>query len=403
MYENETYEAILERMLERALGARPGTDRREGSLLWLAHAPAAAELVNVYIALDAILKETFADTASRRYLILRAAERGIEPRAATCAKLELLVSPDTLSLPEGTRFSLGSKNYAVSGDLGGGRFEMTCETAGEAGNVVSGDVIPIEYIQGLESCAVSGVLIPGEDEEDTESLRRRYIDSLKRRAFGGNRADYIEKIGSMAGVGGVKVYRAWNAGLDVSSLRPPADAAGWIEEQSAPADVASWLSAVYEAAEGGLLTVGGTVRAVIIDSGFEKPSDALVLAVQQAVDPREYPGEGLGLAPMGHVVTVEGVGEAALSVGVSVQLSDGYLWDDVSGYAADAVRAYFSELASGWADAGAPITVRLSQIETRLLSIGGIVDVTGAFINGATENLTLGADVIPVLLELSRI
>ena len=75
MYEGITYELLLERMLKKALEINGKLDTREGSLIWLGQAPAAVELQNLYIALDTILNETFADTASRDYLILRAAER----------------------------------------------------------------------------------------------------------------------------------------------------------------------------------------------------------------------------------------------------------------------------------------------------------------------------------------
>ena len=75
MYENITYALLLNRMLEKALSINNNLDTREGSLVWLGNAPAAVELQNLYIQLDTVLNETFADTASRDYLILRAAER----------------------------------------------------------------------------------------------------------------------------------------------------------------------------------------------------------------------------------------------------------------------------------------------------------------------------------------
>lgn len=74
---------------------------------------------------------------------------------------------------------------------------------------------PIEFIKGLETCNVTSLLIPGENEEDTEAFRQRYFDSLNTQAFGGNRMDYIQKVSAIPGVGGVKVYRAWN-----SDVRP---------------------------------------------------------------------------------------------------------------------------------------------------------------------------------------
>ena len=87
MYEAQTYEAILSRMLQKALSINGNLDTREGSLVWCGDAPAAVELQNLYIALDTVLNETFADTATRPYLILRAAERGLKPQQASPAVL----------------------------------------------------------------------------------------------------------------------------------------------------------------------------------------------------------------------------------------------------------------------------------------------------------------------------
>ena len=178
MYEAQTYEAILSRMLQKALSINGNLDTREGSLVWCGDAPAAVELQNLYIALDTVLNETFADTATRPYLILRAAERGLKPQPASPAVLQLSITPTTLHLPMNTRFSIGELNYYVSADRGSGKYEITCETAGEAGNDYTGTVIPIEYVDGLETCSISAVVIPGEDEEDTEVFRQRYMDSL---------------------------------------------------------------------------------------------------------------------------------------------------------------------------------------------------------------------------------
>lgn len=69
MYEALTFEAILERMLGRV---DDSFDKREGSVIYDALAPAAVELQSVYFELDRILQESFADTQSRDYQIGRA-------------------------------------------------------------------------------------------------------------------------------------------------------------------------------------------------------------------------------------------------------------------------------------------------------------------------------------------
>lgn len=402
MYEAQTYEAILSRMLQKALSINGNLDTREGSLVWCGDAPAAVELQNLYIALDTVLNETFADTATRPYLILRAAERGLSPQPASPAILQMAITPTTLFLPLNTRFSIGELNYYVSADRGSGNYELTCETAGEAGNNYTGTVIPIEYVDGLETCKITSVLVPGEDEEDTELFRQRYLNSLNAQAFGGNQIDYIEKVNAIPGVGGVKVYRAWNGDLKPANMIPPKEAEAWIEGLSGvPEPVKLWLDTVYAAAKNNMFTVGGTVKLVVINSTFTVPSPTLVEQVQTAVDPLQNAGEGVGIAPIGHVVRVEGVQEETVDLGFALYYQRGWSWEDVSGYVTEAINGYFLELAQSWADQDEALVVRISQIESRLLGITGILDIGNTTINEKAANHTLALDHIPVLGSLA--
>lgn len=43
------------------------------------------------------------------------------------------------------------------------------------------------------------------------------------------------------------------------------------------------------------------------------------------------------------------------------------------------------------------LIVRVSQIETKVLAVDGIIDVTGTTINGTTQNISLASNAIPVL------
>lgn len=402
MYEAQTYESILARMLQKALSINSNLDTREGSLVWYGDAPAAVELQDLYIALDTVLNETFADTATRPYLILRAAERGLSPQPASPAILQMAITPTTLFLPLNTRFSIGELNYYVSADRGSGNYELTCETAGEAGNNYTGTVIPIEYVDGLETCKITSVLVPGEDEEDTELFRQRYLNSLNAQAFGGNQIDYIEKVNAIPGVGGVKVYRAWNGDLKPANMIPPKEAEAWIEGLSGvPEPVKLWLDTVYAAAKNNMFTVGGTVKLVVINSTFTVPSPTLVEQVQTAVDPLQNAGEGVGIAPIGHVVRVEGVQEETVDLGFALYYQRGWSWEDVSGYVTEAINGYFLELAQSWADQDEALVVRISQIESRLLGITGILDIANTTINEKAANHTLALDHIPVLGSLA--
>ena len=39
----------------------------------------------------------------------------------------------------------------------------------------------------------------------------------------------------------------------------------------------------------------------------------------------------------------------------------------------------------------------MSQVETKVLSVDGVIDITGTKINGGTQNIALASDAIPVM------
>lgn len=348
MYENITYEDILQRMLDRIPDSM---DKREGSIIFDALAPAAVELQLMYIEFDVILKETFADTASREYLIRRVAERGVIPESSTQAILKGEFTPSTLNIPIGSRFSCGTLNYVVTEKTTDGEYKLQCEEFGEIGNTEFGQMIPIQYIEGLETCYLTDLLIPGEDEEDTESIRKRYFNTFDTKPYGGNQKDYIQKTNALQGVGSTKVTPVWMG--------------------------------------------GGTVLLTILDSNYDAASSTLVDYVQQQIDPTKD-GSGLGIAPIDHIVTVNTAEKVTTNVSTHLTFDEGYSFNTLKTAIQDAISAYLLEIRTTWADQSQSI-VRISQIETRLLGIKGIVDIANTKINGSANNLTLTKYQIPVM------
>lgn len=393
MYENTTYEVIRDRMLARVPDR---FDKREGSVIWDTHSPTAIELQILYIELDAILREAYGDTASRDFLILRCRERGIYPHQATHAILKGIFVPAGIDV-SGQRFNIGDINYAVMEKISDGEYRVQCEASGVVGNQNLGQMIPIEYIKGLQSAELTEVLIPGEEEEDTEDLRKRYLSSFEEKAFGGNVQDYLEKTNAIPGVGCTKVTRIWNGDIRPADMIPPAKVKSWYEGLAGTLDeeVAFWLTSVYTAGAEKKLTTGGTVRLTILNSEFGAASDALVHEVQETMDPEEDAGEGYGLAPIGHVVSVQSAESVSIEVKIHPTFDFGYGWTNLQNTVDEMVEAYLLELRRSWAEAPYLI-VRISQMESRILSIRGIIDVQDTSINGAQENLILGKYQIPV-------
>ena len=375
MTDEHSYEALMARCLGRV---STEVDKREGSILYDALAPACAELAVLYTELETMLDRAWPDTAAGADLDKKAAERSlvrapadgiavaiankVVPRsepASSAVREGRFTGADggAFDVPIGTRFSGGAVNFTVTERREAGVFRLTAETPGSAGNTWFGTLFPIDYVEGLAGAELGEVLVPGDDAEDDESLRARYFGSFESQAFGGNRADYREKVLSLPGVGGVKIFRT---------------------------------------PEG-----GGTVGLTLVDSLWGVPSDDLVAAVQAAIDPVSGQGDGAGLAPIGHTVTVRPAVGKTIDVALTLTLEGSLTWEAVRPDAEAALRAYFAELVQGWADASG-LTVRLSQVETRMLDIPGVLDVQGTRLNGGLANVTLEEEEIPVLGVMSH-
>ncbi len=284
MYEDMTFENIMDRCLDRVSSS---IDKREGSVVYDAIAPAAAELAIMYIELAYLMDRAFPDTESGDDLTEKVRERSIFRTPATAAIRKGYFEDGNgaaMDVPIGTRFSGDNLNYTVTEKIATGQFRLLCETPGAAGNQYQGNLFPIDYVEGLGAARLADILINGEDEESDEDLLDRYMDSLQAQAYGGNKADYKTKVELLQGVGAVKVFPVWNG--------------------------------------------GGTVKIVFVNSDWGIPSSDLVNSVQTAVDPVQNQGVGDGIAPIGHVVTVEGVTGTTINVSFTLTFSGfGHLVD----------------------------------------------------------------------------
>lgn len=394
MYENETYEVILDRMLARVSDS---LDKRPSSPIYDTHSATAIELQILYIELETLIQNSYGDSAAREFLILLAKDRGLSPDPATHAILKGVFTPITIDVT-GQRFNIGNMNYTVLEQITPGQYKVQCESAGEIGNQFLGQMIPMEYISGLETAILTEVLIPGENEEDTEIFRQRYFDSFREQTFGGNRADYLAKVRSINGVGDCKIIRVWNGDIKPAEMIPNEVVQEWFDTfTDEREDVKSWLTQVYTAAIQKKLTVGGIVKVVIVDSDdYGEASSALIQSVQQTLDPVESVGEGFGLAPIGHVVSVASADAVQMHIKTTVTFEEGYNWSNTRMAMEEAVSDYLLELRKTWSGTS-QIIVRISQIETRILGVKGVVDITDTKINDSASNMTLGGCEIPML------
>ncbi len=349
---NYDFNEVMENMLSRL---PKDMDKREGSIIWDALAPCAVEICLLYATLDEYLTESFADTASRPYLIKRAMERGIQAKEASPAILKTVVTPENTPINIGDKFTYKDLFFTVTEKISSGVYKIKSDLPGEIGNIPLGDLFPALYIPGFQKAQIDGIITPGTDEEDTEAFRKRYFENLRSLAFGGNIADYKEKSKSVHGVGYVKILPHWNG--------------------------------------------GGTVKIIFLDQKSAVPSESLIKKVKDCFDPDEFTGEGQGLAPIGHIVTVVGAKDIPINISAKFTLERNLDFASVEPFIESAISDYLENLRKKWEDSQ-NLIVRISALEYAILSCKGIVDIQNTKINGKNSNLILEFDQVPVKGEI---
>ncbi|MCI9015982.1 MAG: baseplate J/gp47 family protein [Clostridia bacterium] len=351
------YDIILQRMLDRV---PIQIDKREGSIIYNALAPAAAELAQMYILLKSNIDLVFADTAVEKYLDKLANQVGLTRNEATYAIKKGLFYDENNTLIDisiGERFTIEDLVYKVVEKIETGIYKMECETVGTIGNNYVGTLIPVNYIENLAKAELTKVLIPGEEKEDDDSLRARYYEITSEQGFGGNIIDYQNRTKEIAGVGAVKVIPIWNG--------------------------------------------PGTVKLTILDSNYNKASDVLIEKVQNEICPN-LSNEGLGIAPIGHIVTVNTVTEVDISIITHVTTSETASMYNLKEQIAEVINDYFLQLKRGWENSDS-IIIRKAQIDTIILNADAIIDVSNTTINNKTSNIELQKFEIPILKEVTFI
>ena len=347
MYEDRTYQALL------AEGKAQISDnilKSEGSLVHNALSALAYELEKFYIQADYLLEQLDPATADYDNLVKLCAQRGIYPKSATYAEAKLV---GDVEIPIGARFNMGAYNYIIIGKISKYKCLARCETSGSAPNELTGVVTPITYVQDLSEAKITEILVKGTDASTKEDLLTEYKSSFDSSSFGGNVAEYKQKLNAVEGVGGCKIYPVWKD--------------------------------------------GGTVKAVLISSDYGKVSEYLIKDIQEKMCPT--PKAGYGIAAIGHDMTVESVKELVVNVKSKITFATGSAWDNCKNEIIAAVSGYIADQRKSWAngDENTYITIYISRIESAILTCSGVLDIGDTTINGNTSNLALSWDTIPAM------
>lgn len=359
IFDENTFENVLERNLDRISDE---FDKREGSVIYDAIAPIAIEISLLYSYLDFLFKNAFGDTANRYWLIERAKERGIEPYNATKA---VIIGRFDAKLNIGDRFFIDDIYYTVSKlqkeEKGMFFYELICNEKGRVGNLKGGKLTPTRTIRNLNLAEIYKLAILGEDEEGTEDFRQRYFETIKSIAYGGNIDDYRKKVKDIDGVGLVKVIPVWNG--------------------------------------------GGTVKLIITDPEFKEPTSELISKVQEIIDPIPFHQKGVGIAPIGHYVTVVGAKLKKINITCEILKSRDSNLEEIKREVKSNIEEYFKGQREKWGtyekvDSNIYVEndIRLAKITSIVLNVADVIDYkTIKFTDTDKKIFELSEDELPVL------
>lgn len=354
-FQNKDYDYFLRKMLD---AVPDNIDKREGSIIYDALAPAALVMGQQSLDMANVIKETYIKTASGEFLDYRAIEHGTSRYPATQTEAKAKVLNDKKeplnNVQIGDKFaSIGDSPifYAVikvNDDL---TVELTAEVKGSSANSYIGQILPVTPNDLLSWAEITEITAPARDVESDDHLRARLLSSQSWIAYGGNVADYLDMTSKIDEVGAAQIYPTWNG--------------------------------------------GGTVKVVILNNDLMPASASLVQKVKNTLDPEDKQAAGYGLAPIDHNVTVTAPEKLIVNIDISVKLDDTKVARYVKDSIIKAIEDYFQSLRKDWPDInqrlgrGYEQTIYRSKILSQVMLTEGVVNAKLPSLNGKDADIDL--------------
>lgn len=329
-------------------------DKRTGSFIYDAIAPAAEQIVKLGDRADEVEKKLSIDNLTGSELEQRVLERsGIRRRPATKAIGTATLKGsgtvrrgDAFETEEGTRF-IATETKRISGS---GTVQIEAVDAGSAGVVAAGTItlFPIT-LSGLTDVINNEPTQDGFDAETDEDLLQRYYEHIQTPATSGNKSHYKMWAKEVPGVGEARIIPLWDG--------------------------------------------DNTVKVIIIDANRQPASEELVDTVQGHIDPG-ITGQGNGQAPIGAFATVVSAEGVDINVSVTVTVSEGITAGEIEPDITESISGYLSSIAF------VEGIVSFARVGAAILATEGVEDYDSLTINGSTSNVSIGDDEIGVLGEV---
>lgn len=349
-FRDKTFESIMKDMLDRVANT---LDKRQGSIIYDALAPAAAELAQAYIDLEFIYSQLDVENLRGEKLERFVHQRtGITRKQATKAIRKGVFSKadgSFLNVEIGSRFTGGDLYFKAIEKIRDGEFKLESEASGNIGNSYAGRLLPVDYISELARAELVDILTYGYDAEDDESLTERYYERIRTPATSGNKYHYLNWAKEVTGVGDARVISLW---------------AG-----------------------------DNTVKVIIIDSNKQPASGELVGKVQNYIDPG-ITGLGEGQAPIGAFCTVVSATGKAINISVTVTRDENYSLEQIKISIESNVNEYLKNIAFK------EDIVSYAKIGSLILESEGVLDYADLKMNEGISNIVVNDEEIAILGEV---
>ncbi|MCL2223559.1 MAG: baseplate J/gp47 family protein [Defluviitaleaceae bacterium] len=310
----QDYMVVLRRMFDRLNAPRadnglPVLDTRPTSEAYDTLAPSAMAIADLATLVEILRSQVFVYTATGENLDDLGRDYDFPRFQATQARRRGRTYNNRMELAD---FPIASRLLApetgspalafLIEETAGGEVIFICETVGTVGNQFFGDLIGVN-VNGLGRALITddgGAYIPGQDRETDEQYRRRFLQFLRRHAFGGNVAQYQQEVQKIDGVHDLMIFPVWRG--------------------------------------------GGNSKISIVGANNEPVSVDFIKIVNDLVDPITRSGSGFGFAPIGHRVTVSTPENRTITVKVPVILRVGTTIGQIETRALEIVELYFAEM-----------------------------------------------------------
>lgn len=337
-FSGKTYANILSDQLSRV---PDDLDKREGSIIQTALGPVSWYLEGVYMDMQRLQDNVYAGTAGGESLDRIAEAYGIARKPATYAHKQGVFN---VQVPIGFRVSAIQEEHIIYravgyiGVLDGSHtYDMECEKQGEIGNGYTGQLLPIDHVQGLTSAMLTSILIAGSEEESDNALKARLLNVIQKPSTSGNRYDYYNWAMECEGVGAAKVFPLANG--------------------------------------------PGTVKVIIADANMSAAGTGVLKMVREHIEE---------LRPIGADVTVASVVEKAVNVSAGIKLQAGMNLGVVQNAFQAALTEYLHKEALDLS------YVSLARVGNLLLGTEGVEDYSNLLLNGVSGNMALTEEEIAV-------